>query len=191
MAVGAKKKKGHLKRTPKVIKYIRERALTKSDKEIALGLRRLTGESRWSKSRVYHIRRELAISKGRDFSPNKRDPIGTISTHERAGYPPYRRIKIAEGKRISYGRYVWEQANGPAPKGHRVVHLDNDQMNCDLSNLKLMTNEEACKYIPRFFDYSFAWREKVGDAVRDAKEHGRRKKAAETYLTHKPYEFSR
>jgi hypothetical protein len=180
-----------LERTPEVVEYVRKRALTKSDKEIALGLRRMTGEKLWSKSRVYHIRRELGISKGRDFSPNRRDPIGTISVHGRKGYPPYKRIKIGERKWMSYSRYVWEQANGPAPKGYRVVHLDNDQMNCDLSNLQLMDTDKACKYITQFFEYGFAWRENVGDAVRAAKEHGRHRKAVETYLTHRPYEFSR
>lgn len=33
-------------------------------------------------------------------------------------------------------RYVWEQANGAIPEDHMIIHLDNDPMNCDLSNLR-------------------------------------------------------
>lgn len=31
--------------------------------------------------------------------------------------------------------WVWEQANGPVPKSHAVVHLDGDPLNCALENL--------------------------------------------------------
>lgn len=32
-------------------------------------------------------------------------------------------------------RYIWEQAHGKIPPGHRIIHLDGDLMNCDLDNL--------------------------------------------------------
>jgi hypothetical protein len=32
-------------------------------------------------------------------------------------------------------RYVWEQAYGPIPEKHKIIHLDGDCMNCDLDNL--------------------------------------------------------
>ena len=31
--------------------------------------------------------------------------------------------------------WVWEQANGPVPKGHAVVQLDGDPANCEPENL--------------------------------------------------------
>lgn len=32
--------------------------------------------------------------------------------------------------------YVWEQYNGSIPNTHMLIHLDNDPMNCDISNLR-------------------------------------------------------
>lgn len=32
--------------------------------------------------------------------------------------------------------YVWEQHNGSIPQTHMLIHLDNDPMNCDISNLR-------------------------------------------------------
>lgn len=39
-------------------------------------------------------------------------------------------------KRLTFKRrYVWEQANGPIPNGHRIIHLDGNPLNCELENL--------------------------------------------------------
>ena len=38
-----------------------------------------------------------------------------------------------------YHRYVWEQHNGPIPKGMCIAFLDGDTMNCDISNLICVT----------------------------------------------------
>jgi hypothetical protein len=38
---------------------------------------------------------------------------------------------------------VWEQANGPVPHGHLLVHLDGDTLNCDLDNLAVVKNHVA------------------------------------------------
>ena len=39
-------------------------------------------------------------------------------------------------KRLTFKRrYVWEQAHGPIPPGHRIIHLDGDPLNCELDNL--------------------------------------------------------
>lgn len=32
--------------------------------------------------------------------------------------------------------YIWEQHNGPIPQTHMLIHLDNDPMNCKISNLR-------------------------------------------------------
>lgn len=39
-------------------------------------------------------------------------------------------------------RLNWEQANGPIPKGHKVVFRDGDKTNVALENLDLITNAE-------------------------------------------------
>lgn len=35
--------------------------------------------------------------------------------------------------------YMWERVHGPVPEGMRLVHLDGDTMNSELTNLALMT----------------------------------------------------
>lgn len=39
-------------------------------------------------------------------------------------------------------RLVWEQANGPIPKGCKITFLDGDKKNCSLENLALVTEAE-------------------------------------------------
>ena len=39
-------------------------------------------------------------------------------------------------------RYVWEQAHGPLPEGHCIIHLDGDVQNCELDNLMAVSNYE-------------------------------------------------
>jgi hypothetical protein len=42
-------------------------------------------------------------------------------------------------------RVVWEDANGPVPKGFVVGFKDGQRSNCHISNLKLMTREEVAQ----------------------------------------------
>lgn len=37
---------------------------------------------------------------------------------------------------------VWEEANGPIPKGYKLTFLDGNKKNCALDNLALITNAE-------------------------------------------------
>ena len=41
-------------------------------------------------------------------------------------------------------KYIWEQANGPVPKGYEVCFKDGNKLNCELSNLYLATHSERC-----------------------------------------------
>ena len=45
-----------------------------------------------------------------------------------------------------YNRYVWEQANGPIPKGKCIVYLDGNPENCSLDNL-MCVSRAAITYI--------------------------------------------
>lgn len=40
-------------------------------------------------------------------------------------------------------RYVWEKANGKIPKGYRLVFLDGNPLNCDITNLALCSESVA------------------------------------------------
>jgi hypothetical protein len=71
---------------------------------------------------------------------NQRD-IGTETQHADG----YVYIKVGEGKPVLKHRYVWEQANGPIPDGHNIAFRDGNRGNCDLSNLYLISREEAAR----------------------------------------------
>ena len=75
-------------------------------------------------------------------------PIGTISPDGEG----YLRIKIREavhGQEPTgfgnckvwpmYGRYLWEQTNGPVPAKHHVSFKDRNRLNCDIGNLELVS----------------------------------------------------
>jgi hypothetical protein len=52
-------------------------------------------------------------------------------------------IKVSErGPMVSKSRYIWEQNNGPIPKGKVVSFKDGNRLNCDIDNLFLTTQEE-------------------------------------------------
>ena len=52
-------------------------------------------------------------------------------------------IKVSErGPMVSKSRYIWEQHNGPIPKGSVVSFKDGNRLNCDIDNLFLTTQEE-------------------------------------------------
>lgn len=52
-------------------------------------------------------------------------------------------IKISErGPMVSKSRYIWEQHNGPIPKGSVVSFKDGNRLNCDIDNLFLTTQED-------------------------------------------------
>ena len=78
--------------------------------------------------------------------PHNTKPIG----YERISRDGYVEVKIAmrpgdvpDGHNfVSKHRLVWEAANGPIPKGHKVIFLDGDKLNYALENLALVTDAE-------------------------------------------------
>ncbi len=40
---------------------------------------------------------------------------------------------------------IWIEHNGPIPRGHKVVFKDGNHLNCDISNLELLTNSDQVK----------------------------------------------
>lgn len=74
--------------------------------------------------------------------PHNTKPIG----YERIDENGYVYIKVSmEHKMVLKHRYVWEQANGPIPDGHNIAFRDGNRQNCDLSNLYLISREEAAR----------------------------------------------
>ncbi len=82
-----------------------------------------------------------AFKKGNTPHNIKKD--GVVSLHRTKEGASWH-IRIS-GKWKRYNRYLWEQANGPIPKGMVVCFKDGDTHNCVLDNLKLVSQSELAK----------------------------------------------
>lgn len=72
-------------------------------------------------------------------TPTNHRPIGS----ERTTKDGYREIKTAEPNKWRLKQIVlWEQYNGPLPKGNKVVFLDGNKENIVIDNLALVTHAE-------------------------------------------------
>ena len=58
------------------------------------------------------------------------------------GRRPRQYIKIGERRWIRLAIHVWLQAGGRIPPDHCLVHVNGDAMDCDLTNLAVMTRAE-------------------------------------------------
>lgn len=67
---------------------------------------------------------------------------GAISIRRDNTGRPYKFIRVSVGKWELLHRYLWMQANGAVPDGRIVVFKDGNTMNCDVSNLELITLKE-------------------------------------------------
>lgn len=177
-----------LKPTEAEVDYIRRMCNASSDEAMAVVLRRMTGNELWNRRRVEHVRRARGIYKTAVILPHKMRE-GVVRIHRHKDGRKVKRIKI-NGVWIRYARYVWEKANGPIPKGHHIVHADRNQLNCALPNLRCLDKAGYVKHAQQGLRYDERYRANVGAAVSKAKQYAKRKKAAEIYLAHKPYEFA-
>lgn len=71
--------------------------------------------------------------------PKNWQPVGT-ETVRKGGYVW---VKVAEPKLWRQKRrVVWEQHNGPIPRGHKIIYKDQNRQNTDISNLMLVTDAQ-------------------------------------------------
>lgn len=75
--------------------------------------------------------------------PKNWRPVGS----ERVDINGYVEVKVEEGLTgwRQKHRVVWENANGPIPKGYNVMFKDGNRQNCTLENLHLVSNEDKMK----------------------------------------------
>lgn len=72
-------------------------------------------------------------------TPYNAVPVGT----EVVNCEGYRTRKVAEPNEWVYvHRFNWEKANGPIPERMCVIFADGNKLNCDISNLRLLTRKE-------------------------------------------------
>lgn len=69
-------------------------------------------------------------------------PVGS----ERVNTDGYVDIKIADpNKWKAKHQIIWEQENGPIPKGHCLIFLDSNKLNVTLDNLKLISRSQLVR----------------------------------------------
>lgn len=68
-----------------------------------------------------------------------------IRRHKREG-KSYKWIRISLGKWVEYHRYLWEREHGPIPAGHNIQFRDGDTLNCDLSNLYMISQADQLRH---------------------------------------------
>lgn len=98
-----------------------------------------SGSSSWNKGKKM---KPNANSQGTQFKkghrPHNYQPIGT----ERINPEGYIDVKVADPKTWKpKHRILYEAAYGPIPKGHVVIFLDQNKLNLELSNLKLISRK--------------------------------------------------
>lgn len=75
-----------------------------------------------------------------DDIPRNWRPVGTETLRPDTGIIW---VKVAEPSVWEMKhRVVWEQHNGPIPKGMNIIFLDGDRSNCDISNLMMVSDAE-------------------------------------------------
>jgi len=86
------------------------------------------------------------------FSENKN--VASIRTAMKVrgwgkyGTPPTKNRRILIDKKlVRLDVYVWECVNGPLPPGYTVIHLDNDDDNNQINNLKLAPHITKASYV--------------------------------------------
>jgi len=90
-----------------------------------------------------HIKAKLVATQFKKGNlPHNTLMDGAISIREDKRGVPYKFIRIGLGKWESLARYNYRQAHGPIPHGMVLIYVDGDSLNCELSNLKLITRKE-------------------------------------------------
>lgn len=89
--------------------------------------------------------------------PKNHRPVGS----ERVNKDGYIEVKVAEPNkwRLKH-RIVWENVNGPVPKGYIIIFRDNDKTNTDIDNLLMikrgihavLNHTGLCEYSGEFKD---------------------------------------
>jgi hypothetical protein len=74
--------------------------------------------------------------------PHNAKPNGTINLRADKTGRFYQYIKIKDSHWELLQRYVWTKANGEIPPGSVVIFLDGNYLNCELTNLQVITRKE-------------------------------------------------
>lgn len=92
--------------------------------------------------------------------PHNTKPVGTIlKDYDKDKKHVYLKIKVSDSEWKQLHAYNWEQAYGPYDKSkYCILFKDGNTLNCDISNLELITRQEHVFFnhykVPRKFNSS-------------------------------------
>jgi len=90
-------------------------------------------------SEVYNKCKKTMFAKGHKPHNTKYD--GHISIRRDKTGRKYKYIRVRKGEYRLLHRVVWEENNGPIPRGCVVAFKSGNTMDCNLDNLELITKE--------------------------------------------------
>ena len=98
------------------------------------------GMNPWNAGKKIRMSPKSEFKKG--MLPKNTMHDGAITIRRDKSGRPYKFVRLAKSKWDLYHRQLWMQANGPVPQGMIIIFKDNNTMNCELSNLEMITLRE-------------------------------------------------
>jgi hypothetical protein len=96
-----------------------------------------TGQKPWNKNTIGLMKpNQTSFTKGN--RPANYKPVGTITTRKDKCGVLYQYMKTEDGKWMPYHRYLWEQLEGPIPKGMILRCKSDDRTNCMPDNWEMI-----------------------------------------------------
>jgi hypothetical protein len=96
------------------------------------------GQPAWNKGQYMRLNPATEFKKGQ--MPHNYKPVGS----ERITKDGYKERKVADPKKWKGVHIiVWEEHHGPVPPKHKIVFKTSDRLNCDITNLEMITYKEA------------------------------------------------
>lgn len=109
------------------------------------GTRFKKGHKTWNKGmKGLQIGGQQTRFKKGNLPHNTREDFAISIRADKSG-KKYKYIRVALGKWVLLQRHNWEQVNGPIPEGMKLVFKDRNTMNCDVSNLEMVTCSQLMK----------------------------------------------
>jgi hypothetical protein len=99
------------------------------------------GLNPWNAGRHVRMSPKSEFKKGLVPANTLHDGAITIRTDSKTKRQ-YKYIRIAKAKWDQLSRHTWVKHHGAIPKNKMVSFIDGDQLNCDISNLMLITKRE-------------------------------------------------
>lgn len=93
----------------------------------------------WNKGKTYKMKNHINKTTFKESHKHpKYRPIGS----ERINKDGAVEVKVAERRWLTKHRYLWEQKNGPVPKGHVIMFANGNKEDFSEENLLLVTRAQ-------------------------------------------------